>query len=170
MVKIYVANGPDFRPVVTEVKGIRGGCEWVATRYKALSPLLAPVCFASGPPNDGQGRVQQAKSWFNRNQAPAHRAFWGSGRTVRTGVPGAGILIGDDFQIERRRQRRRHLDVTANQRRGGADSVPVVNSQKSGIMIEKFSISHHTVCPQQAHNSECIAISVNPISSCNHPT
>jgi len=34
MVKVYFADGPDFGPVVTEVKGIRGGREWVANEIQ----------------------------------------------------------------------------------------------------------------------------------------
>jgi hypothetical protein len=34
MVKVYVADGPDFGPVVTEVKGVRGGREWVANEIQ----------------------------------------------------------------------------------------------------------------------------------------
>ena len=34
MVKVYVADGPDFGPVVIEVKGIRGGREWVANEIQ----------------------------------------------------------------------------------------------------------------------------------------
>ena len=34
MVKVYVADGEDFGPVVTEVKGIRGGREWVANEIQ----------------------------------------------------------------------------------------------------------------------------------------
>jgi hypothetical protein len=30
-IRVYVADSPDFGPVVTEVKGIRGGREWLAT-------------------------------------------------------------------------------------------------------------------------------------------
>ena len=34
MVKVYVADGDDFGPVVTQVKGIRGGREWVANEIQ----------------------------------------------------------------------------------------------------------------------------------------
>jgi hypothetical protein len=33
-IRVYVADSPDFGPVVTEVKGIRGGQEWVATEIE----------------------------------------------------------------------------------------------------------------------------------------
>jgi hypothetical protein len=33
-IRVYVADSPDFGPVVTEVKGIRGGREWLATEIE----------------------------------------------------------------------------------------------------------------------------------------
>jgi hypothetical protein len=34
MGKVTVADGPDFGLVVTEVKGMRGGCEWVTNEIQ----------------------------------------------------------------------------------------------------------------------------------------
>ena len=42
MVKVYVVDGPDFGPVITEVKGIRGGREWVANEVQAA------LCYTPG--------------------------------------------------------------------------------------------------------------------------
>ena len=54
MVKVYVADGEDFGPVVTEVKGIRGGREWVANETQDA--------LAYGPDDSVRGRREEVTS------------------------------------------------------------------------------------------------------------
>ena len=55
-----------------------------------LVSLLAPTAFAGCPGGNcnggnggSQGWVQKVKGWFNRNQTPAQRQFFSSGRAVQ---------------------------------------------------------------------------------------